>query len=146
MDCIDCHNRPAHAYQTPNQAVETDMALGKISTNLPYVKKTAVEALTKDYSDTDRAFEGIAAALRRKYGASDEVAPAIATVQRIYQEDFFPKMKADWRTYPNNIGHKTGPVASVATTTSIAPSTAVSRALERLHRLPHPARPGRGRN
>ena len=109
MDCIDCHNRPAHAYQTPNQAVETDMALGKISTNLPYVKKTAVEALTKDYPDTDRAFEGIAAALRRKYGASDEVAPAIAAIQRIYQEDFFPKMNADWRTYPNNIGHKDWP-------------------------------------
>jgi nitrate/TMAO reductase-like tetraheme cytochrome c subunit len=109
MDCMDCHNRPAHAYQTPNQAVETDMALGKISTSLPYVKKTAVEALTKDYPDTDHAFEGIATALRQKYQTAESVAPAIAAVQHVYQEDFFPKMKADWRTYPNNIGHKDWP-------------------------------------
>jgi len=109
MDCMDCHNRPAHAYQTPNQAVEVDMALGKISTRLPYIKQTAVEALTTEYPDTGRAFEGIAAALRRKYQADDEVAPATAAIQRIYKEDFFPKMKADWRTYPSNIGHKDWP-------------------------------------
>jgi hypothetical protein len=109
MDCMDCHNRPAHAYQTPNQAVEVDMALGKIGTQLPYIKQTAVEALTKEYPDTDRAFEGIAAVLRRKYQTADEVGPAIAAVQRIYKEDFFPKMKADWRAYPNNIGHKDWP-------------------------------------
>ena len=109
MDCIDCHNRPAHAYQTANQAVEVDMALGKISIQLPYIKQTAVKALTQDYASMDQAYEGIAAVLRQKYQTADEVAPAIAAVQRIYQENFFPGMKADWRTYPNNIGHKDWP-------------------------------------
>ena len=109
MDCMDCHNRPAHAYRSPNQAVETAMALGQISTNLPYVKKTAVEALTRPYKTTDEAFEGIATVLRKKYQAAPEVAPAIAAVQLAYQEDFFPLMKADWQTYPNNIGHKDWP-------------------------------------
>ena len=30
---------------------------------------------------------------------------AIAEVQRIYQTYFFPEMKTDWQTHPNNIGH-----------------------------------------
>ena len=109
MDCMDCHNRPAHAYQTANQAVETGMALGKISPALPAIKKTAVEAITAKYATSTQAFEGIAVALRKKYGTAEEVAPAIAAVQRIYHEDFFPQMKADWRSYPSNIGHKDWP-------------------------------------
>ena len=109
MDCMDCHNRPAHAYQTANEAVETDMALGKISTKLPNIKPTAVKALTRDYATSDQAFEGIAVMLRQKYQAAEEVAPTIAAVQRVYQENFFPRMKADWRTYPNNLGHKDWP-------------------------------------
>ena len=109
MDCMDCHNRPAHAYQTANEAVETDMALGKISTKLPNIKPTAVKALTRDYATSDQAFEGIAVMLRQKYQAAEEVAPTIAAVQHVYQENFFPQMKADWRTYPNNLGHKDWP-------------------------------------
>ena len=35
--------------------------------------------------------------------------PAIEATQKIYQDNFFPEMKADWRTYPDNIGHKDWP-------------------------------------
>ncbi len=106
MDCMDCHNRPAHAFKTANQAVETDMALGKISTTLPYIKRVAVAALTKKYTDDSQAMEGIATTLREKYHEGEALSPTIAAVQRIYRENFFPRMKADWRAYPNNIGHK----------------------------------------
>ena len=30
----------------------------------------------------------------------------IAETKQIYSDNFFPEMKADWRAYPNNIGHK----------------------------------------
>ena len=109
MDCIDCHNRPAHAYLTANEAVETGMALGKVGLQLPGIKLTAVKALTKEYADTDQAMEGIATTLGEKYREGAELSPAIAAVQRIYQENFFPRMKADWRDYPNDIGHKNWP-------------------------------------
>jgi len=109
MDCIDCHNRPAHAFKTANQAVETDMALGKISTRLPYIKKTAVAALTGKYSTDDQAMEGIATTLRAKYKTGEDLSPTIAAVQAVYRENFFPQMKSDWRMYPNNIGHKDWP-------------------------------------
>jgi nitrate/TMAO reductase-like tetraheme cytochrome c subunit len=109
MDCIDCHNRPAHAFETANQAVETDMALGRISTHLPYIKRTAVAALTGKYANVNQALEGIATTLRAKYHEGEELSPTIAAIQRDYQENFFPAMKSDWRTYPNNIGHKDWP-------------------------------------
>jgi len=109
MDCIDCHNRPAHAYRTPNEAVETEMAIGRISTKLPNIKRAAVEALTRTYADDAQAADGIASFLHQKYPDAPEAAPAIAAVQRIYREDFFPQMKASWKVYPSNIGHKDWP-------------------------------------
>jgi hypothetical protein len=30
----------------------------------------------------------------------------VAEAQQIYQHNFFPEMKADWRAYPDNISHK----------------------------------------
>jgi hypothetical protein len=29
MDCIDCHNRAAHSFTTPEQALNKDMARGQ---------------------------------------------------------------------------------------------------------------------
>src|ERR1051325_7747656 len=42
MDCMDCHNRPAHHFRTPNDAVDLAMSGGRISTNLPSIKREAV--------------------------------------------------------------------------------------------------------
>ena len=33
----------------------------------------------------------------------------VTEVQKIYSQNFFPEMKADWRAYPENIGHKNWP-------------------------------------
>ena len=30
---------------------------------------------------------------------------AIKEIQRVYSQNFFPEMKVNWRTYPNDIGH-----------------------------------------
>ncbi len=110
MDCMDCHNRPAHAYQTANQAVETGLALGQISTRLPYIKQTAVEALTREYATTADAMEGIAVTLRKKYPGRWTTRPrpsppSSESIRRTSSRE----MKADWRSYPSDIGHKDWP-------------------------------------
>jgi hypothetical protein len=99
MDCIDCHNRPAHIYRPPSQAVNVAMATGRIDPKLPNIKKKAVEALTTEYSSTEEANTKIAGHLANFDAAT------IAEVQKIYSQNFFPKMKVNWRAYPNNIGH-----------------------------------------
>jgi len=109
MDCMDCHNRPAHHFRTPNDSVDLAMWMGKISTKLPAVKRAAVLALTKPYATKEEGLKGIETSLREKFPGHADVTTAIAEVQRIYNTYYFPSMKTEWSIYPNNIGHKDFP-------------------------------------
>ena len=109
MDCMDCHNRPAHRYQTPNSAVSLAMALGKIDRGLPFVKSNALYVLTQPYTNDTQALQSIATTLSQRYPNDPRIRPAIDAVQQIYKNNFFPEMKASWKTYPDNIGHKDWP-------------------------------------
>ncbi|MDB6058629.1 MAG: hypothetical protein JWO95_2473 [Verrucomicrobiales bacterium] len=106
MDCMDCHNRPAHRYQSPENAVNLAISLGKLDRTLPYIKTNAISVLVQKYNDDAAATQGIATTLLNKYGDEPRVRTAIETVQKIYSDNFFPDMKANWRAYPDNIGHK----------------------------------------
>lgn len=106
MDCMDCHNRPAHAYTAPGRAVDQALHLGKLSTDLPGIKRLAVELLIGEYSDKAAAFSAIATGLTEAYAGRPQLAETIAELQNIYALNFFPAMQADWSAYPDNIGHK----------------------------------------
>jgi nitrate/TMAO reductase-like tetraheme cytochrome c subunit len=114
MDCVDCHNRPAHIYQPPDQAVDQSIAAGRLDPSLPYIKKQAVEVLSRHYSTTGEAVNTISKTLDSFYKThypevhtqkQPLIKNAIAEVQRIFQTFFFPEMQTDWQTHPNNIGH-----------------------------------------
>jgi hypothetical protein len=114
MDCIDCHNRPAHIYNPPDFALDTAFAANRLDVSLPFLKRQAVEVLSKPYTTNDEAVKSISSGLDTFYrtnyaGIYSEkrasVQGAIAEVQRIYQANFFPEMKTDWQAHPNNIGH-----------------------------------------
>ena len=110
MDCMDCHNRPAHVFPTVNEAVEKALAAGTLSLQLPNIKLEAVKALVqKDITTEANAPQKIAAYLTAKYNGVPGLAAAITEVQRLYTITLFPERKADWRVYPNNIGHKDWP-------------------------------------
>jgi nitrate/TMAO reductase-like tetraheme cytochrome c subunit len=106
MDCMDCHNRPAHTYQSPNDAVNLAISLGHIDRALPWIKTNAVFALTRAYTNETQALQSIATLLSERYPGDGRIRPAIDSVQQIYKENFFPEMNASWEKYPNNIGHK----------------------------------------
>jgi hypothetical protein len=114
MDCVDCHNRPAHAYLPPDVAVDQSFAAGRLDPSLPYLKKQTVEILSKPYSTEQEAVNNIASGLdafyRTNYSQiyaerSDTIKSAISETQRIFKTYFFPEMKTDWSVHPNNIGH-----------------------------------------
>lgn len=114
MDCIDCHNRPAHIYLSPNDAVDRAISAGRIDISIPFIKAKAVEALSGKYSTNDEAVTTIERQLNEFYRASypdfvssrdAAIAAAVAEVKNIYQTYFFPEMKTDWSSHPNNIGH-----------------------------------------
>lgn len=114
MTCIDCHNRPAHIYLSPNQAIDDSLTANKLDITLPFIKMKAVEVLSKPYQTNDEAVNAIASELNSYYqtnhpevysSRSDSVKAAVVEVQRIYQTYFFPEMKTNWSTHANNIGH-----------------------------------------
>jgi hypothetical protein len=109
MDCMDCHNRPSHRYMPPDRAVNLALELGQIDRTLPWIKTNAVYALTRKYSTEHEATNGIATFLAERYSDEARVRPAIAAVQEIYRDNFFPEMKANWSVYPDNIGHMIWP-------------------------------------
>jgi nitrate/TMAO reductase-like tetraheme cytochrome c subunit len=108
MDCMDCHNRPAHQFPTANDSIERALRAGTISDKLPYVKREAVKAMLQEDIATDAdAPAKIADYLRKKYAEHPaEATAASAEVQRLFASTMFVERKADWREYPDNIGHK----------------------------------------
>jgi c(7)-type cytochrome triheme protein len=118
MDCIDCHNRPSHRYLPPGRALDPSFQAGKISTDLPYMKKVAVEAMVQTYATAAEAERGIERYIRDYYAKAyprvlqdrePALRAAIAEVQRAYRQNFFPYMRVNWQAYPENIGHKEFP-------------------------------------
>jgi hypothetical protein len=115
MDCVDCHNRPTHAFQMPERAVDEAMAGGRISTKLPFIKREAVAALKATYPDRAAASEQIPRALGEFYKTKHPsvyqteraaIETAAEHVKAIYLRNIFPEMKVTWGTHPNNIGHE----------------------------------------
>lgn len=107
MDCMDCHNRPAHVFPSANDAVEQSLALGKLSIGLPNIKRVAVEAMLQaEITGRGDAPGKIADYLRAKYKDHADLPATIAEVQAVYGRILFPERQADWRAYPNNLGHK----------------------------------------
>ncbi|PYT72682.1 MAG: cytochrome C [Acidobacteria bacterium] len=93
MDCVDCHNRPTHAFDLPETAVNRQMYAGRISPELPFIRKKAVELLKADYPDRSAAQQRI---------IDEQSAQSVAD---IYLRNIFPSMKVTWGVHPNNIGH-----------------------------------------
>ncbi|WCJ58861.1 NapC/NirT family cytochrome c [Fontisphaera persica] len=109
MDCVDCHNRPAHIFKAPNDAVNLAMSLGQIDPGLPWIKTNALYILTQNYQTAEEATQKIAQFIRAKYPGHPKAEAAVVALQEIYRRNFFPGMKVNWRAYPNHIGHKDWP-------------------------------------
>ena len=106
MDCMDCHSRPAHNVLAPNDAIDIAMAQGRVNPAIPFAKAKMVAALTQSYGTKPEALQAIATSLREAYPDAAQSKPLIEEAQAIYRQNFFPEMKMDWRTHPNQIGHK----------------------------------------
>jgi hypothetical protein len=106
MDCLDCHSRPAHRIQTPNDAVDHALSTGRLNPKTPWVKSKVVAALVKEYKTTPEAEQGIIASLREAYPNAAVADPIIGVAKDIYHANFFPEVKTDWRSHPDFVGHK----------------------------------------
>ena len=118
MDCMDCHNRPAHNLEPPDTAVDKALLSNVISQALPFAKRAGVDALDKDYRNNEAAHAGIRADINEFYTTKypeiaqqrkADIDAAIDALIAIYDRTVFPDMKVSWKTYPVNIGHRNWP-------------------------------------
>src|SRR6185369_17098693 len=118
MQCVDCHNRPTHAFELPERALDKALAAGRIASGLPFVKKIGLESLKTAYPSSTEAAAKLPAAVltfyREKYPAiyasrEQDVNDAAKEVLAIYNRNVFPDLNVTWGTYPSNLGHTDSP-------------------------------------
>ena len=113
MDCIDCHNRPSHAFLSPAYSVDRAIDSGQIDPRLPNIKGLAVGLLSEEYATQEEASTAIADGLRETLASEVEtdetlkaaLDQAIGRVQRIYSTNQFPEAGVSWKHYPDHSGH-----------------------------------------
>ena len=103
MDCIDCHNVPAHRIApTAEQAVDAAIANGSISRDLPFVRRESVRLVKADYSTQEQGLEEIDKGVRGFYTGKDGVddaalARTIAAVKNVYRPECVSVDEGDLR-------------------------------------------------
>jgi hypothetical protein len=114
MQCVDCHNRPAHASEPPERAVDNAMSVGLLPTSLPFLRKKGVELIKAVYTSNDDAAQKIPTELSRYYQTSypqiftqrsSDINQAGKALVEIYNRNVFPDLKVTWGTFPSYLGH-----------------------------------------
>ena len=118
MNCIDCHNRAAHSFDTAENAVNKAMATGRLNASLPFLHKESLALIKADYISQEDAKSKITAGLENFYRSQypdvwsqrkPQIDEASQVLSAIYGENVFPFMKLAWGTHPNNSGHNDYP-------------------------------------
>ena len=115
MDCIDCHNRPTHIYDIPEDAVDRLLLDGKMTIELPDIRKISLKSLKGKYKSQAEAKKGMLVYFKKFYAENHkdiaesrkkDIENAALMVYTIYENNVFPKMNVNFGTYLNHIGHK----------------------------------------
>lgn len=118
MQCVDCHDRPTHAFFLPERALDRALATGQVPASLPFIKKQGLAALQATYASSDDAARQIPAAIERYYQHAypeiyaqrrTEVAQAGQAIAAIFARNVFPDLRVTWGTYSNSLGHVDSP-------------------------------------
>ena len=114
MDCITCHNRITHVVLTPEQTVDQLISRNLISSEIPDIRRLAVEVYGEPYDSVEMGLNALAGLegyyqtyYPEYYEQNQElITSAIANLQQAYQNSVYPEQKSDWTSHSNNIGHK----------------------------------------
>ncbi|MFH1811426.1 MAG: NapC/NirT family cytochrome c [Pseudomonadota bacterium] len=115
MDCVDCHNRPTHIYDTAEDSVDGQIRQGRLDPTLPEYRSAALEVVQAAYPSREAARQGLVDNLLKFY---TEKHPEVAQARRadiekqaavlyeqVWSANIYPAMKITWGTYPTQLGH-----------------------------------------
>jgi len=113
MDCLDCHNRPTHVFQMPEDIVDYGLLSRKIRPDLEGIRDDSLIVLQQKYSSKKEAEERIRNhffALRGLRGEvlKDEKDIKIAAdyLVEAYSNNIWPEMNIWWGEYKGHLGHQ----------------------------------------
>jgi hypothetical protein len=114
LDCIDCHNRPTHIFDSPDLALDIALWLNRIDPSIPSIKVNAARALVESAASSSQTqgLQELAEKLGKEYaGYKDrqKIEQAISESREIFRNNFFPEMKTTWQARPDDIGHRIWP-------------------------------------
>ena len=114
MDCLDCHNRPAHNFKSPRIFFDDAITNGTILQSIPDIKIAAMDIIKNEFPTIDSANEAIKTGINEYYEFMYEelydtnkqlIDDVVISIQDLYAANVFPEMKARWTAYPNHKGH-----------------------------------------
>jgi hypothetical protein len=114
MDCLDCHNRPAHRYSTPVELINGALDRREIDPAMPEFKIMAMELMAGEYETEPEAFDTITTTLRDFYEEDypeyleenpGQLENATGRVLEMFGHNIFPEMKTRWDTAPDYSSH-----------------------------------------
>ncbi len=114
MQCVDCHNRAAHSFDTSERAIDHAIASGAICADLPFVKRNGLALIQGRYATPEEAAARITAGLSGFYRQTypdlyakrgRDIQMAGQALAAAYNRNVFPDLRVTWGTYPNNLGH-----------------------------------------
>ena len=114
MDCIDCHNRPAHMFDfSPKSAVDRALFGGALDPKMPFIAEVSVGLLAQTKAPREGAEARFRTELAAAYqGGHPEVKPdsealdkAANTLARLYLLNVYPAQNLGWNQHHSNTGH-----------------------------------------
>ncbi len=115
MDCIDCHNRPTHVYDMPEERVDFGLLSNKLNPAIPGIREDSLAVLTFEYVDREEAESQMTDKLLTMQKARDpelalkneaDIRKAGAYLLETYMGNVWPKMNIQWGTYKSHLGHQ----------------------------------------
>jgi hypothetical protein len=114
FDCMDCHNRPSHLFTPPAVSLNLALSTRRISPDLPFIRQKGLDLLNAEYENRESAHKAITADLAAYYrdeypqvadAMQAEIKKAEEELIHIYDLNFFPEMKTDYRARDNHLSH-----------------------------------------
>lgn len=114
MDCMDCHNRPSHSYQSAIVFTDNAIIAGEVTKELPMIKRVAMNVLKGPFTDKDSSLAYIRDSITNFYKTGypslyNQMKPlidkSITGIQKAFSLNVFPYMRASSTNYLNHIGH-----------------------------------------
>lgn len=116
MDCIDCHNRPTHVYDTLENRVDFGLESARLNPEIEGLREDAITVLTKQYNSRKDAEVQIPTALQelqgKRHGGEfvaahrSDIETAAKFLVESYLKNVWPAMNVTWGTYRQHLGHQ----------------------------------------